>query len=94
MKKGKGSSESGVVDNDDNAETMVCIKMEDIERAKVEREGEGEEEGGEKRMFGVEDPRGDVKDGDNFLLDFIKNKRWVDKYEEEEATDDNKKGNN
>ena len=28
------------------------------------------------------DPRGDVKDGDNFLLDFIKNKRWVDKEEE------------
>ena len=39
------------------------------------------------------DPRGDVKDGDNFLLDFIKNKRWGDKEEdEEEAADDVTKG--
>ena len=35
-----------------------------------------------------------MKDGDNFLLDFIKNKRWVDKEEEEEAADDNTKGHN
>ena len=41
-------------------------------------------------MFGVTDHRGDVKDGDNFLLDFIKNKIWVDR-EEEEAANDNKK---
>ena len=40
------------------------------------------------------DPRGDVKDGDNFLLDFIKNKRWVNKEEEEETADDDKKGHN
>ena len=28
---------------------------------------------------GVVDPRGEVDDGENFLLDFLKNKRWVDK---------------
>ena len=39
------------------------------------------------------DPSGYVKDGDNFLLNFIKNKRWRDKEEdEEEASDDDKKG--
>ena len=37
-------------------------------------------------------PRGDVKDGDNFLLGFIRNKRWVDKEEVEEAADDDTKG--
>ena len=39
------------------------------------------------------DPRGDVKDGDNFLLNFIKNKRLGDKEEdEEEAANYDKKG--
>ena len=34
-----------------------------------------------------------MKDGDNFLLDFIKNKIWGDKEEdEEEAADDGRKG--
>ena len=48
--------------------------------------------GGEKRLFAVLYPRGYVKDGDNFLLDYLKNKRWVDKEEEEEAADDDTKG--
>ena len=48
--------------------------------------------GGEKRLFAVLYPRGYVKDGDNFLLDYLKNKRWVDKEEEEEAADNNVKG--
>ena len=34
------------------------------------------------------DPREDAKDGDNFLLDFIKNKRWGDKEEDEEKASD------
>ena len=39
------------------------------------------------------DLSGYVKDGDNFLLNFIKNKRWGDKEEDEEkASDDDKKG--
>ena len=38
------------------------------------------------------DPRGGVKNGDNFLLGFIKNNIWVDKEYEEEAADDNTKG--
>ena len=88
MKQGKVSSASGFLDNDDNAETMIRIKMKDLKRAKVKRE----EEVGEKRMFGVADARGNVKDGDNVLLSFIKNKRWVDKGDEEEAADDDAKG--
>ena len=36
--------------------------------------------------------RRDVKYGDNFLLGFIRNKRWVDKEEVEEAADDDTKG--
>jgi len=27
----------------------------------------------------IKDPRGEIADGDNFLLDFIKNKKWVDR---------------
>ena len=87
VKKGMGSSASGVVEDDDDAKTMILIKMEDIERAKVKREG-----GGDKRMFSLEYPREDVKDGDNFLLNFIKNKRWVDKEEKDEAADNDTKG--
>ena len=60
----------GVVDNYENTETMICFEIEDIERAKVEREGEG----GEKRLFGMVDYNRDVKDVDNLLLDFKKNK--------------------
>ena len=39
VNKGKGYSASGVVVDDDNAETMISIEMEDLERAKVERGG-------------------------------------------------------
>ena len=78
----------GVVDDYDDVEKMIHTEMEDLEQAKVKMEGEG----GEKSLFGVADTRGDLKDGDNFLLGFIKNKRWVDKEEEEEAADDNTKG--
>ena len=45
MKKGKVSSASGVIDDDDNTETMIRIKMEYLEQAKVEKEGGG---GGEE----------------------------------------------
>ena len=36
----------------------------------------------------------DVKDVDNLLLDFKKNKIWADKEEEEEAGDKDVKGHN
>ena len=88
VKNGKGFSAQGVVNDDENADTVVCIEMENLEQAKVEREGER----GEKRLFGVADPMGNLKDGDNFLLDFINNKRWVDKEEEEEAAENDAKG--
>ena len=41
MKKGKVSSALGVIDDDNNTETMIHIKMEDLEQAKVEKEGGG-----------------------------------------------------
>ena len=34
-----------------------------------------------------------MKEGDNFLLDFIRKKRWLDKEDEEEAADDDTKRN-
>ena len=54
----------------------------------------GGREGGENRLFGVADPRGDLNDGDNVLFDFIKKKIWVEKEEEGEAADNNTKGHN
>lgn len=35
----------------------------------------------------LSDPKGEVQDGDKFLLDFIKNKRWVDQNELESDSD-------
>jgi len=34
------------------------------------------------------DPRGEVEDGDKFLLDFIKNKKWIDKDDDESSSDE------
>ena len=79
-----------VVGNYDDTETIIRTDMEDLERSKVNRDGEGK--GGEKGLSGMSDPRRNVKNGDNFLLNFIKNKRWVDREAEEEAADDNTQG--
>ena len=39
------------------------------------------------------DPHGEIKDGDNFLLDFIRNKRWVDRdLLDNEVLDENSDG--
>ena len=39
VKKVNGSLASGVVENDNDLETMIRTDMEDLERAKFEREG-------------------------------------------------------
>jgi len=38
------------------------------------------------------DPKGEVKDGDKFLLDFITNKRWVDPDQDEYRSDSDDDG--
>ena len=43
----------------------------------------------------LQDPRGEVEDGDKFLLDFIKNRKWIDKdaqRDDSSSEDDNNDG--
>lgn len=54
-------------------------KMMESEISELEKLGTGDAT--------VSDPRGEVGDGDKFLLDFIKNKRWVDKDLQESDSD-------
>ena len=60
-------------------------KLVESEISELEKLGTGD--------ASVSDPRGEVGDGDKFLLDFIKNKRWVDKdlhgSDEDSDEDDN-----
>ena len=39
--------------------------------------------------FNVKDPKGEVENGDKFLMDFITNKRWVDQDDVDSDDDDN-----
>ena len=95
------STNSDGDDNDDNSDDdddegddwMVkkSVSKADADRAQKLVESEISEL--EKLGTGdasVSDPRGEVGDGDKFLLDFIKNKRWVDKdlHDSDDDSDD------
>ena len=80
------------VDSDDDGDNWMvkkAVSKADADRAQKMVESEISEL--EKLGTGdatVSDPRGEVGDGDKFLLDFIKNKRWVDKDLHESDSDD------
>jgi protein KRI1 len=59
--------------NDDETDKLIQQELEALE--KTTSDGT------------LKDPRGEVEDGEKFLLDFIKNKKWIDK-EQESSSDD------
>ena len=54
----------------DEAQKLVAEEIAELEQIK-------DSDASDKQS--ISDPRGEVGDGDKFLLDFIKNRRWVDK---------------
>jgi protein KRI1 len=82
LKESKMASDS---ESDDDNDWMIVkkkggAKVDDPEtEKKVSEELKSLEEsfkGRKEKEF--KDPRGEVKDGDQFLLDYIKNKKWID----------------
>jgi protein KRI1 len=75
-------------ENDDEDDWMVLKKREkrdDVERDKLI---EQELQALEQTTSSLKDPRGEVEDGDRFLLDFIKNKKWIDKNDQSSSDED------
>lgn len=76
--------------NDDDDNDWMVLKK----RAKRETDNEAEQlfqqelEALEKTTTTstLKDPRGEVEDGDKFLLDFIKNKKWMDKDKDDSSS--------
>jgi protein KRI1 len=98
LKESKMASDS---ESDDDNDWMIVkkkgvAKVDDPEtEKKVAEELKTLEEsfkGGKEKEF--KDPRGEVKDGDQFLLDYIKNKKWIDKSHEADdySEDEDKSG--
>ena len=77
----KGDSDS----NDEDDDWLVKKKGNNVPDGEVEKERLNEIEAlartSESNGLNLKDPKGEVEDGDKFLLDFIKNKRWVDQHE-------------
>lgn len=86
------SDEDNSDDSDDDGDNWMVKKA--VSKADADRAQKMvESEISELEKMGtfdatVSDPRGEVGDGDKFLLDFIKNKRWVDKDLHENDSDD------
>ncbi len=72
VKKKKGKEEDSSTSNELNDE-----RQKEIKALRSTSDSDG---------LKLADPKGEVKDGDSFLLDFITNKRWVD--ENEVSSDD------
>ena len=77
----KGDSDS----NDEDDDWLVKKKGNNVPDGEVEKERLNQIEAlaktSESNGLKLKDPKGEVEDGDKFLLDFIKNKRWVDQHE-------------
>ena len=96
LKESKMASDS---ESDDDNDWMIvkkkgAAKVDDPEtEKKVSEELKSLEESfkeGKEKEF--KDPRGEVKDGDKFLLDYIKNKKWIDNsHEVDDYSDDEDK---
>lgn len=80
-------NEDGEEDDDD---MLFVKKQKTAADAKAEKELMEEYEALEKTKpsSNLVDPRGEVKDGEKFLMDFFKHKRWVEEDDEDEAEDE------
>ena len=90
--------ESTQEDEDEEADWMMVKK-----KGPDTKEEDGVEELYQQELQALEktagtplqDPRGEVEDGDKFLLDFLKNKKWIDKEADRDNDSlDEKNGNN
>ena len=77
----KGDSDS----NDEEDDWLVKKKGNNVPDGEVEKERlnqiEALAKNSESKGLKLSDPKGEVEDGEKFLLDFVKNKRWVDQHE-------------
>lgn len=80
--------ESGVADQEDSdgeGDDWMVVKKKGVKLESDAVEGEFIEQFQEieklssKQDMSFEDPRGEIEDGNKFLLDYIKNKKWIDK---------------
>jgi len=74
-------------DGDEHEDDLIVVKSRvkptDEEEKLLEKEYEALEKS-KPVVSNISDPRGEVADGEQFLLDFLKNKKWMDKDEGEE----------
>lgn len=82
-----GEKEAEESDEDENSDDddMLIVKrkaepISDDEDSEMQRELQQFEQTTSKGT--LKDPRGEVEDGDQFLLDFLKNKKWIEKDDE------------
>jgi protein KRI1 len=79
VKKKAGSSAKG---GNEEVEKQVLHELKAMEKSITDG----------KKSKDFVDPRGEVEDGERFLLDFIKNKKWIDKSHDDDK-DDESEGN-
>ena len=63
-------------DGDSDAEKQVLEELKNIDSGDLQRDPE------------FVDPRGEIKDGDKFLIEYIKNKKWIDSTNKSKGLDD------
>jgi protein KRI1 len=74
-------------DADEDDILVVKTKAQPVSNDELEKEYETMRKSNIKGS--LKDPHGEVEDGDRFLLDFLKNKKWVDKDDDDDAMNDN-----
>lgn len=89
-----GKAALDVDDADDDGDDWMVVKKkaaagkdDDMEREATEHLKEIEKISQSGNTF--KDPRGEIEDGDRFLFDFIKNKKWIDSHDHDGEEDDN-----
>jgi protein KRI1 len=94
----KGSENADGDKSDDAGDDWMVVKKKGV---KLENDAKDEEiqkqfeelqksSGGKNTAGNFADPRGEVKDGEKFLLDFMKNKKWIDRNDDDDSDDDAK----
>jgi protein KRI1 len=89
-------TESSNADNGENEDDWMVVKKKNATQDSGELEKEATEELKEietlikktEKDDTFKDPRGEVGDGEQFLLDFITNKKWIDRNDFTRADDD------